>query len=207
MLEKLRRNSFAASCKLRIRHAQRDAGFQACHDVEVHGVVGTGGVDLERQPSVGWRVKLGRESGTGDSHDSIGHGAERDGFAGHLRVARKAALPQYVAEDGYVGDVGPIFAGSEGAADRDGRAEQAEIIGRDANSVDLFRICAAGEVEAGPAILVGGDIPEGGGLAAQHVELGGRGAVVGAGGRGLEEENDAVGGGVCQGLQQDGVDD
>jgi hypothetical protein len=106
-----------------------------------------------------------------------------------------------------VGAVGAVFIGGEGAAERERRAEQAEVIGRDANTVDLFGVCAAGQVEAGAAVFVGGDVLEGGGLAAKHVELRCRSAITGAGGCGLEEQDDAIGGGVSQRPQQDGVDD
>ena len=150
-------------------------------------MVGTGRIDLKWKPDIGRRVELGVESGIDDAHNGVGNAAERDRFAGHLRVACKTVLPQSVAENDDVGAVGSIFIGGESAAMRERSAQQAEVVSRDANAMDLFGVCAAGQIEAGAAVFISGDVLECGRLAAQHVELGGRSAIVGACGRGLEE--------------------
>ena len=74
-----------------------------------------------------------------------------------MRIATKFALPQAVADDDDVAAVGGVFLGREGAAEDDGRAEEAKYRSVDVDAVDLLRVIA-GDIEAGAAEVVGGDV-------------------------------------------------
>jgi hypothetical protein len=74
-----------------------------------------------------------------------------------MLVATKLALPEAVADDHLVAAVGSVFLGCEGAAEQDGRAEEAEVGFRNVGPVDLLGD-GAGEVEAGTPGIVGSDI-------------------------------------------------
>ena len=75
------------------------------------------------------------------------------------------------------------------------------------DAVDLFRM-VAGEIEAGAAEVVGGDVlKDAGGLLPPVIELGGRSGGAFAVRRCEQELDDAVGVGIGERLEQDGVDD
>jgi hypothetical protein len=74
------------------------------------------------------------------------------------------------------------------------------------DAVDLFGD-GAGEVEAGSAEVVGGDVLEDAGLCTPVVEFGGGSAGPLPVGLGIEELNDAVGVGIAEGLEEDRIDD
>ena len=102
--------------------------------------------------------------------------------------------------------VGGIFLGREGAAQHDGRAEEAEVGFRDVDAVNLLGD-GAGEVEAGTAEVVGGDILNDAGLGSPGIEVDRGGAIAVAIGKGVHELDHAVGFGIGERLEQDGVDD
>jgi hypothetical protein len=67
-----------------------------------------------------------------------------------------------------VAAVGSIFLGGEGAAEDDGRAEEAKVRFRNVDAVDLLRN-DAGEVEARTTEIVGSDILKDAGLGSPYV--------------------------------------
>jgi hypothetical protein len=165
--------------KLRGGHLFRYAGAQTACDSEIPRVVGTHRIDLERDPNIGRCIKLGAESGTDDADNSVRLSAERDGLPDDRRVAREAALPQSVAQNGDAAGMRPIFRGCKRAPQNHRRAEETKISSGNVNGAHLFRVSAAGEVEADARVFVGGDIFERSGLKAQSVEACGRASGVG----------------------------
>ena len=134
--------------------------------------VGAVGIDLEGNPDVGFGI--GDEGFSQDTDDGVGLVAEGDAGADDVGVAAELALPEAVADDHDVAAVGRIFLGGEGAAEDDGRAEEAEVGFGDVDAVDLLGN-GAGEVEAGTAEIVGGDILKDAGLGFPGVEVDRRG--------------------------------
>ena len=100
------------------------------------------------------------------------------GGADDVGIAAEFALPEAVADDDDVAAVGGVFLRREGAAEHDGRAEEAEVGFGDVDAVDLLGD-GAGEVEAGTAEVVRGDVLKDAGLRSPGIEVGrgGRGAV------------------------------
>ena len=181
-----------------------DAGFETGGGHEVMTLVGAVGIDLEGEPEVG--NGIGDEGFSDDAEDGVGLVAERERGADNVGVAAELALPEAVADDDEVAAVGGILLRREGAAEDDGRAEEAEVGFRDVDAVDLLRD-GAGEVEAGTAEVVGGDVLEDFGLFAPEIELGRGSAGPGAVGREVHHLDDTVGVGIGEGLEEDGVDD
>ena len=165
--------------------------------------VGAVGVDLEGEPDVGGRVEL--EGRTDDANDGVWLIAERKRGADDVGIAAELALPEPVADDDHVAGGGGVFLGREGAAEDDGRAEEAEIRFGDVNAVDLFRDLA-GEIKVGTTEVVGGDVLENAGLSAPVVEFGGGRAGPVAVGSDVHHLHDAVGVGIAERLEENGVD-
>ena len=180
------------------------AGLEASGGEEEVALVGAVGVDLEGQPDVGFGV--GDEGLAEDSDDGVWLVAEREGAADDVGIASEFALPEAVADDDDFAAVGRVFLRGEGAAQHDGRAKEAEVGFADVDAVDLLGM-VAGEVEAGAAEVVGGDVLKDAGLLPPVVELGGRSGGSFALGRCEQELDDAVGVGIGERLEQDGVDD
>ena len=166
--------------------------------------VGAVGLDLEGNPDVGFGI--GDEGFSEDTDDGVGLVAERDAGADDVGVAAELALPESVADDHDVAAVGGVFLRCEGAAEHDGRAEEAEVGFGDVDAVDLLGN-GAGEVEAGTAEVVGGDILKDAGLGSPGVEVDRRGRGAVAFRKGVHELDHAVRFGIGERLEQDGVDD
>ncbi len=66
--------------------------------------------------------------------------------------------------------VGRVFLRREGAAQHDGRAEEAEVGFGDVDAVDLLGT-SAGEIEAGTPEVVGGNVLKDAGLCSPGVEV------------------------------------
>ena len=124
--------------QLSVGLGERDAGLKACGGEKKVALVGAVGVDLEGQPDVGFRI--GDEGLAEDSDDGVGLVAERERGADDVGIASEFALPEAVADDHDFAAVGRIFLRGEGAAQHDGRAEEAEIGFADVDAVDLLGI-------------------------------------------------------------------
>ena len=97
---------------------------------------------------------------------------ELDGRADDSPVAPIALLPQPVAEHNHTAAVRAILGGSEGAAGDDRRAKQSEVIPCDMDGLHLLRMIASGQVDAGGAKVIRGDLLKEAGLLAPQRELG-----------------------------------
>ena len=150
-----------------------DAGFEAAGDKEVVAQVGAVGIDLEGNPEIG--LGIGDEGFSEHADDGVGLVAERDGGADDVGIAAELALPEAVADHDDVAAVRGVFLRREGAAEHDGRAEEAEVGFGDVDTVDLLGN-GAGEIEAGTTEVVGGDVLKDAGLRSPVVEVDGRGA-------------------------------
>ena len=102
--------------------------------------------------------------------------------------------------------VGKVFLLGEGAAELNGSTEEFEVVVGDVDAVDLFGD-GAGEVEAGSAEVVGGDILKDAGLLLPVVEFGDGGGRSVTAGLGDEELDQTIGLGIGEGFEEDGVDD
>ena len=113
-----------------------NAGLEAAGGEKVVALVGAVGVDLEGEPDVGFGI--GDEGFSEDADDGVGLVAEREGGADDVGVAAEFALPEAVADDDDFAAVRGVFLRREGAAEHDGRAEEAEIGFGDVDAVNLF---------------------------------------------------------------------
>ena len=181
-----------------------DARLEAAGDKEIVAEVGAVGIDLEGDPDVGLRI--GDERFSQDTDDGVGLVAEGDAGTGDVGVAAELALPEAVADDHDVAAVGSLFLGGEGAAEDDGRAEEAEVGFGNVDAVDLLGN-DAGEVEARATEIVGGDVLKDAGLGFPDVVVNRRAAGAVALRKGVHELHDALGLGIGERFQEDGVDD
>ena len=167
-------------------------------------LIGAVGIDLEGEPDV--RDGIGLKGLAEDAEDGVRLIAEGERGADDFGIAAEFTLPESVTDNDNVTAVGGIFLGREGAAEHDGRAKEAEVRLGGVDTVDLLGN-GAGEIEAGTAEVVGGDVLKDAGLGTPVVEFGGRraGPVTVRGD--VHELDHAVGVGIGEGLQQHGVDD
>ena len=154
---------------LRIRHAERHTGLQACGGDEIVGLVVAVRVELKRTPKVGGRI--GRETGRENAHDRIRLISERDGSPDNARIAAEAPLPESVAKDDDMAAVWAIFFRRKRASRCHLGSEKPEIVFGNVYALDLLRKCAAGQIEAGPPKIVSCDFLKNLGLLLPDVEL------------------------------------
>ena len=153
------------------------------------------------------RGRVGLKIAGDDARDEVRLVAEGDGAADEVRVGAKAAEPEGTTDDRDASAVGAVLVGGEAAAEFQACAEEAEVSGRHVDRLDLLGPIAAGEIDAGPAEIVRGDVFEYLRLLRQEVD-GGYGVVgVGAGLSGEPELDNAVGVGVRKRAEKGGVDE
>ena len=116
---------------------ESDAGPETGSDAEEEISVSAGGVELKGQPDIGFGVRA--ELFAQDADHGVGIAAQGDGTADDGFVAAEFSLPEPVAENHQPAAVGQVFLGGEGAAQQDGRAEEAGIAFRDVNAVEAVR--------------------------------------------------------------------
>ncbi len=167
-------------------------------------LVGAVGIDLKRQPDVGFGI--GDVGFSDDAEDGIGLVAEGERGADDIRIAAELALPEAVADDDNFAAVGGIFLGREGAAKHDGGVEETKVGFGDVDAVDLLRDCA-GEIKSGTAEVVGGDVLKDTRLFSPEIEFGGGSAGPVAIRRDVHHLDHAIGVGIGEGFEEDGVDD
>ncbi len=165
--------------------------------------VGAVGLDLEGNPDIG--LGIGYEGFSEDTDDGVGLVAERDGGADDVGIAAELALPESVTDDNDVAAVRGVFLRCEGAAEHDGCAKEAEVGFGGVDTVDLLGY-EAGEIEAGTAEVVRGDVLKDAGLGSPGIEVDRGGHTAVAVRKGVHELDHAVGFRIGERLEQDGVD-
>ena len=104
--------------------------------------------ELERGPDLRLFAKVADVEAVGDdADDGMRLTAELYRARENLWIAREAACPKCLADEGDVGAVGEIFGGGEAAPHHEGGAEKAEVVGRDLAGAQLLRGVVAGPVE------------------------------------------------------------
>jgi hypothetical protein len=186
-----------------LRHCK--AGFEARGHREEMSHVLRIQIELERHPEIGWRVR--DEFSTDDPDDEIRLAIELDGRSHRGRVRAEAVFPQAVAENCETAAVRAVFRSGEGAAGNHRGAEHGEVVCGNMNGLHLLRMIAAGDVHAGAAEVVGGDLLEDTRLLTPESEL----RNVCAGKRpvraGVHQLHQRLRVGISQRLEQNGVDD
>ena len=146
-----------------------DAGFETAGGEKEVSLIGAIGIELEGEPDVGGWVVL--EVRAEDADDRVGIATEGEGGSYDFWIAAELAFPEAVAEDDDAAAVGEIFFLGEGATELDACTEELEVVAGDVNTVDLFGH-GAGEIEAGAAEVITGDVLKDAGLLLPDVEFG-----------------------------------
>src|SRR5271156_2496211 len=133
------------------------------------GHVLRGEVKLEGHAEIGRHSS--KKAAADYPNDEIWLAVKLDGRSDNTWISTKAALPEAVAQHGNVAAVRAVFCGGEGAAGNNGSAEHREIIRGDVHALHLLRMVAAGDIEPGPAEIIGRNLLKDAGLLTPDVEL------------------------------------
>ncbi len=131
--------------------AGREAGDGAA---VVIGAVGRGWVCLEGEPEVGAVREM--KAGGHDSHNAVAGVGSSDLLSGGRGVGAEPRAPELLADHGDAGSVRSAVAAVNGAAEERGYAESGKNAVGDVGARDEG--CAAGQYDAGAALIVEADI-------------------------------------------------
>ena len=138
----LRRDRF----HLGARRLDRNVGPQAGDGLVVAALARRArGVDLDRDEELGAQVRE-RETRRHDAGDDAQRAVDRDLLADHARVAAVAPLPEPVSQHHARRNAEDVFFRQDRPAQERRHAEDAEEVGRDAQTQELLGLAQRGEV-------------------------------------------------------------